>query len=361
MATQGAPKPEPSYPPLARDALGNRITIPDGTAAWRICRQTTGRPKEIVGPDKRALRFPLETTADELADLCGADVYRVYALDEVGTVLDYVTTVDATREARELRNAGPEAPALPAPRAAAAAPSSDLRFALEAMGQMMRVNSEALRAVTETQADCVKAIVAVRGFFRNGAASVSPELPPDDDADNEEEDDEPAPSKTIYDVLAPIAEHCAPSVGPLVSMLAGGVGGQKALGAAPAAAEGGESDLASKPRWELRDLVDLRYAAAKAQAKKAAKQASGSGGAKASLQARVMADPKLMAHFLAIKSLPQPEEAAQILALGEHTTEAEQELLIANVSALSPADAAALLRATLAELTKATTPTESDA
>jgi hypothetical protein len=35
-------------------------------------------------------------------------------------------------------------------------------------------------------------------------------------------------------------------------------------------------------------------------------------------------------------------------------------LLISNVSALGPADAAALLRATLAEL-KATAPTESDA
>jgi hypothetical protein len=90
-------------------------------------------------------------------------VYRVYALDEVGKVLDYVVTVD-TRET--LRNAGPEPSLLPAMRASVV-PSSDLRFALETMGQ--RANSEALRAVTEAQAGWVKSITSARGFFRNGS------------------------------------------------------------------------------------------------------------------------------------------------------------------------------------------------
>ncbi len=335
MATHSASKPEPQHPPLARDPQGNLVAIPEGTAAWRLCRQTTGRPKEIVGPDKRALRFPLETTVEEVADLCGAGVYRVYALDDVGKVLDYVVTIDVARESRELRNAAPDLSSLPALRTPTA-PTSDLRFALEAMAQMMRVNSEALRAVAESQADWVKSIASTRGFFRNGPPPLLPPEPPrnDDDDDEDEDDDEPTQRKTIYDVLAPLAENLAPSVKPFVSMLAGA--GTKTL------SSGDDPSLAAKPNWELRDLIDLKYAAAKGQAKRAA--------AKPSLQSRVMADPKLMAQFMAIKSLLDPDETARVLALGEQLNDDQQEWLFSQISALEPDQAAVLLRATLAEL-----------
>src|SRR5262245_30951553 len=147
MQTNGQ-RTQAEHPPLARDAQGNLLEVPDGTAAWRVCRQTTGRPRVIVGPDKQPMRFPLEITSEELADLCGPDVYRVYALDEVGKVLDYVTTIDVNREAREPRNGLGMDAVLPSLRVTQTAATSDLRSALEAMAQMMRVNSEALRAVT---------------------------------------------------------------------------------------------------------------------------------------------------------------------------------------------------------------------
>jgi len=124
--TTTAAKIEPQQPPLARDLHGNAVAFPDGTTAWRICRQTTGRPREIVGHDKQVLRFPLETTCDELVSMCGRDVYRVYALDEVGKQLDYVTTLDLTGEVRELRNAG-EMPASRALVPSSMTPTSDLR------------------------------------------------------------------------------------------------------------------------------------------------------------------------------------------------------------------------------------------
>lgn len=359
MATTTAPKTEPQHPPLARDAQGNLLEIPDGTAAWRICRQTTGRPKEIVGPDKRTLRFPLDTTAEALIDLCGADVYRVYALDDVGVVLDYVVTVDVTREPRQPRNAAQaDAPLLPAVHATVATPGTDLRFALEAMAQMMRVNGEAMRAIAESQADWVKSIASARGFFRNAPPPYVPAAPPEDEVD--EYEDEPAPSKTIYDVLAPIAESLAPSVKPIVSMLTSGAGDAPRNSAAIAVGGAGDFDaeLAARPDWEARDFVNLNYAAAKARAKKAARQASAMP--KASLQARVMSDPKLLAHFMAIKALLQPDEAMKLLALGERMSEREQESLLAEVSARSAEDAALLLRALLVELDAAnSTTTES--
>ena len=75
-----APKTERPHPPLARDYLGNLLALPVGTAAWRICRETTGRPSELKGPDKQVIRFPLDTTSDDLVELCGPGTYRVYAL-----------------------------------------------------------------------------------------------------------------------------------------------------------------------------------------------------------------------------------------------------------------------------------------
>jgi hypothetical protein len=78
------------------------------------------------------------------------------------------------------------------------------------------------------------------------------------------------------------------------------------------------------------------------------------------LQARVMSDPKLVAHFMAIKALLRPDEAMKLLALGERMSEREQESLLAEISARSADDAAQLLRALLIEL-DAAKPTTTDA
>ena len=122
-----------SHPPLARDAQGNLVTVPDGAVSWRICRKTTGRPREILGHDKQPIRFPLDMTCDQLVEMCGRDVYRVYALDAVGELLDHVTTLDLNGEALELRNSsGSELAVVARPTSVG---STDLRYALEAMTQ----------------------------------------------------------------------------------------------------------------------------------------------------------------------------------------------------------------------------------
>lgn len=163
-----ATTPPNEHPPLARDAQGHHLPIPEGTCAWRICRHTKGRPRVINGPDKQPARFPLDLTTEELVDACGADSYRVYAVDKVGNVIDYVTTVETSRE---LQNAAEsEVAVLPALRSSG---SSDLRYALEAVAHMARTNADAMRAVAESQAEWIKAISSARGFFRNAP---SPQL-----------------------------------------------------------------------------------------------------------------------------------------------------------------------------------------
>lgn len=137
------------------------------------------------------MRFPLSTTASELVDLCGPDTYRVYALDELGEVLDFVTTLQAARP----RNANvPDVPIANALRVSSVAvPTTDLRFALHAISEIARINGEALRSITDSQADWIKTLAMNKGLPRNVAFPTM--LPPPredgDDESDERDHDEP--------------------------------------------------------------------------------------------------------------------------------------------------------------------------
>jgi hypothetical protein len=117
--------------------------------------------------------------------MCGADTYRVYAIDEFGNVLGHVTTVDAGVE----KQVEPDLPMFR--NLGVPAVSSDLRFALEAIAGMARTNSDALRAIAESQADWIKAIAVAKGLPRNLALP-----PPSQPEYDDEEDDEPPPQKS---------------------------------------------------------------------------------------------------------------------------------------------------------------------
>lgn len=219
------------HPPLACDGLGNLLPIPEGTAAWRICRHTAGRPRALTGPDGAALRFPLSTTAIELVDLCGPDTYRVYALDELGEVLDFITTIPAARP----RNANlPDVPSVSALRVSPlAAPTTDLRFALHAVAEIARINGEALRSISDSQADWIKTLAMNKGLPRNVAFPMVPppregrdEDPDDRDRDELDNDYEAEPAAN------PMMQFLS-TVTPLIPGLVADWRGKKADGHAP--------------------------------------------------------------------------------------------------------------------------------
>lgn len=344
--TTTAAKIEAQHPPLARDLHGNAIAIPDGSSTWRICRQTTGRPREIVGHDKQVLRFPLETTCDDLVSMCGRDVYRVYALDEVGKQLDYITTLDLTGEVRDLRNAGD----MPASRAlvpSSMSQTSDLRFALEAITQMMRTNSEALRTVADSQVDLAKALAAAKGI-RNASFYAPPQvIDADDDVEEVQEAPVAAP-KGWVDLLLPAVQELAKAV-PAIMV---GKAMQPTATAPTLSGEvaEGEEDLASRPSWEMRDLLDLRYAARKAQAKKAAREAPPPAAALATLQAHITNDPALMQQLFAIKAQLSADEIETLLGAVARSSESEQMSFIDSVKALPTEQAVALCRELVIEI-----------
>jgi len=138
----------------------------------------------VNGPDLAPLRLPLHVTLDDLMDICGSGTYRLYALNEVGAVLDYVADVEVGNKHRNAAPAKPEAPVF----AVARAQSSDLRYALEALTHMARTYADSLRAVTEAQADWVKTIAMAKGLPRNVAMLPQPVAHENDDDDDEEDD-----------------------------------------------------------------------------------------------------------------------------------------------------------------------------
>lgn len=209
MTTHDEPAELP-HPPLARDASGNLLPVPDGTAAWRLCRHTRGRPRVVVGTDGEPVRFPLSMEPEGIVDVCGAGTYRVYALDEVGNLIDYVATIRAGVD-----TAPPEVAIAGVPRSIGTPPTSDLRFALEALTQMARTYADSLRAVTEAQADWVKTIAMAKGGLPRNVAAIPHVVEREDDDDgttNEREDDagsqemEPPPRsgmEAFFQQLAP--------------------------------------------------------------------------------------------------------------------------------------------------------------
>lgn len=72
-------------PPLARDANGHVLRIPDGTAYWRIVR------------DDDPPRLGLDLTPQQLLALYGPGTYRIEAIDAYGQRLELVTRITVTR------------------------------------------------------------------------------------------------------------------------------------------------------------------------------------------------------------------------------------------------------------------------
>ena len=159
----------------------------------------------------------------------------MYALDEVGNVIDYVTTIEP---ARDLRNAAePDVAVVPTSRSG----SSDLRYALETVSHIARTNADAMRSVAESQAEWIKAISSARGFFRNAPPqlAVPTEFHGEDEVSEHEE----------FDLKTSWVEKLQPVIGMVVQQIVAAL-------MAPKTGDGGA-------KLQLADLLDWRRAAAK--------------------------------------------------------------------------------------------------
>jgi hypothetical protein len=338
------------HPPLARDAAGNLLPVPTGTAAWRICRHTDGRPRIIKGPDRQPARFSLDTTIDDVVDACGPDRYHIYALDAVGEVIAHVTTLDAGLEPRNA--AEPAITVLPAPRAPV--PGGDWRYALETIAQIARTNAEAMRAVAESQAEWIKSISSARGFFRNAPQLKLPPAEPkndeeeDDDVEDDDEDedelDEEDREMDWVSMLQPVVATAAQSaVNALINRFMGG----------------GAPTSGNKIPFELADMFNWnRIAKKREQAQQAAAPEPAVHPAPAAPMLQDL-DPKalqqaLMGKAMAINSLLTPAERTRLFQLAPKLTKHMQDpdvlQMMADLIPMSVEDAAVWVRTHLDEI-----------
>ena len=350
---------EVDHPPLARDPSGNLLALPDGTAAWRIARETGGRLFEIRGADKAWARIPIDAAPEHVAEQWGPGVYRVYALDAVGASLhkEHVARWD-------LRNAGSESYMFPselrptlltAPSAPAV--STDLRFALEAMSNMLRTNSDALRMVAESHVDLAKSIAAAKGLPRNANFNALRALPAPEQEDSDDEDDvedEPSVPAWVNQVLVPLAPVIKLGSDFLSSKLM--PKSPESQSPSPSASANGSSeeinmDLVNAPGFEARDLVDLNYAYQKNQAKRAHKAASSSSGTpSSSLAARVMQDMELAERVMAVRSQLPADDVALLMKALQSSTEEQLDELVAGLKSHSVPNSVVIARKMVADL-----------
>lgn len=372
------------HPPLAHDAAGNPLKLQDGTAGFGLARETTGRPRRLPGPDKKQpLRLPLHATPEDIVELCGPGVYRVYALDAFGAQLseDHLSRWELTASSfREPRNASVDSTlASRFERGAMSAPTSDLRFALEAITQMMRTNTDALRLVAESQVDLAKTIATVKGLPRNATMYQLPTVVPADTSEEsdeeDEEDEEDAPTEArpsnYVDLLMPFTQALAPKVAEMFPGMVAGINdmafntGAKLAGRTKT--QPSEStDLASRP-FEVREIVDLRYAHKKGAAKRAAVAEQSATAAQQpntaadSLRTRVMSDQQLVKQVLAIKRELAADEIEFLMSTVKQWEEGDQQQFLEHIKTLPVAGAVTYCRELIETIRSHKVPTEAPA
>jgi hypothetical protein len=347
MATTEIASNRPVVCPLARDADGNPLELPQNASAWRVRRHTGGRPRIVLGADKQPMLVPLAYTVVDLEDILAPGVYRPDLVDGKGEPIPDMTvpvSINQLRNADDAEESVDEAQSMPSLPSS----GSEVRLVLEAnvrstqmafahnqktleLGmRMAETLRDSVRAMAESQADWIKSMASARGFFRNASPPQLPPPPPaekSDDDEDEYEDDAPPSQPSWVEAITPIVATVSQQVIQAVMGFA-----QK-----PKAPANGET------KFEIGDALDWRRPAAKAAAAKLEPPPP------FDLQAFVATLPPLVvAKLMALKeklSSAEIQKALQLISLLEPDMRTE---LVARVETMSVDETANYLRAQIA-------------
>jgi len=212
---------------------------------------------------------------------------------------------------------------------------------------------DGIRDLASAQAGWINALASTRGFFRNAPPALPPPPAPVDDEDQDDEDEDDVvddESPTWIDNIKPLVDTAATSATNAImdwSMNAGSKLSSlltpKVAAPAPESADGGAAAPQRPPTqgFELGDLLDWRRSAKKG------KSARHHPVKPVPLQARIMADPQLMAHVMAIKELLTPAEITGLFQLVSTMGESEQQEIVDMLRGYSPEGAAQAIRRVL--------------
>jgi hypothetical protein len=193
------PQRSPSTVPLARDAEGNHIEIPEGAIGWRIRRQTGGRPRLVLDSRKQPMMFPLDYTIADVEDVLSPGNYLLDVVDKNGEPLGVTVaaSIGMPRNAESIEpddnNSNDGAATMPTVVPTSLPnTTSDVRLVLEAnvrATQMAFIHNQrtleiglrmaetlrdSVQVLATSQADWIKSISSARGFFRNAGQPLAP-------------------------------------------------------------------------------------------------------------------------------------------------------------------------------------------
>ena len=325
--------PSPSSAPLARDADGHPIQLPDGATAWRIRRHTGGRPRHHLDAHKQPMLFPLHYSIADAEEILTPGTYRLDLVDAKGELLEVTVpiTIGALRNANEASRPEPDDEhATEAVSTRLPASSSEVRLVLEAniratqlafqhnertltaslrMADTLR---EGVHVLAESQADWIKAVASSRGFLRNAAppAQVLPPAPIESHTDDEEENDaghEPPKEERLIE----FGMAAMTLVNNLIETFRGG-----------SKAAGSTDKQTASTGFDLRSLLDWRRAAPQTKSTQ-----------RESIPEAASTSPAALMRLVA--SLP-PELVSKLQAVRDHLTADEQARLVPLLMAIGP-------------------------
>ncbi|MEJ7599239.1 MAG: hypothetical protein WKG01_15140 [Kofleriaceae bacterium] len=332
----------PTVVPLARDSEGRALDVPECAAAWRVRRHTRGRPRIVLGVDKQPMQLPLSYTVADLEDILSPGAYRLDLIDVKGGPLDFTVAI----ELGEYRNAGAlivsEEPEASTIHPILATTGSDTRFVLEAnvrstqmafqhnaktlefglrMAETLR---DGVKVLADAQADWLKGLASSKGFFRHAAAPMlpAPGAANDDQEEEQVEDVETEQPPSLLKQFEPMIAAVVTQV--ITSLMSGSSSGSGGL------------------KETLKDALDWQKAAAKGKAEREVIDVP-------SVTPETMElppfSPTEMAHFIAIQSALDREEAALAREVAAQLSPQELRGWFTELKQLAVPDAVAKIRA----------------
>ena len=327
---------------LAFTVTGDTFEVPSTVTAWRVRRlKPRGAPELVYARDGRPLTLPIEADLDDLHEaVTTPGKYRLDPIGDDGRAVENVPAAYIQVNKGERNSAGD--PAVER----ALDPRVDTVAGLgQTVVEAVRLNAEALRQNAEISmraVDRLPQLMEAMTTMLNVATGTQlyalqqREIPlalrnvandGNDDDETEEGEDTPAPVFPLLpglEINKVVAQVASDVVTRLMDRLNGKP--QSGPGNAPKPPDEAQQEAAVHP---------------------AAKVSPSSAPAPTGT---VPTDPVSMAHFLEVKNALTREEQAMVATLARDLTAAEQAAWFNALRPLSVADAAACVRATLAQL-----------
>jgi hypothetical protein len=367
---------------LAFTVNGDTFEVPNTVTGWRVRRlKPRGAPELVYARDGRPLTLPIEADLDDLHEAVSAS--GKYRLDPIGDDGKAVENVPAAyiQVTKGERNAGSDHAI---ERTSDARADSTIAGLGQAVIEAVRLNAEALRQNAEISmraVDRLPQLMEAMTTMLNVATGTGlyalqqRELPAralrnaaNDNGDEEDEDQEDEDGEAAPAMLAGLPLPAGFDINKIVSQVASDVvtkliekfsGKMPSLGAVldprKAYAEGQREREAQASARRVPTTVPPAAIGVPAVATPAAQT-------KVSMQTAASAVPTdavSMAHFLAVKNSLTRDEQSLVVALAQELTDEDRAAWFNQLRALSVEEAAATVRATLAQLISQRQPTPS--